>query len=815
MAHHDQFIDSALNCGNYTLALKLLSKKIKQYPNSSYFYALKAQALALQGQNDQALQEAQDLLNKCPSDPETLTTLAYVFDLLDYEPSHGVFEVASKKYPTSQLVYEWFSHSVRSADILQLQKSTMLLTKAVHGSVSQQIVSSRATKLYAASSFLLACKCCSSQLGPANLRLFPMLGLKMAQQAVPETAQEFCIYCQLLELVGKKQDCLKVLEDFLAKENDLELKLIYLRLLKEEELYEKLFVVTQKYLVNLGEDDWDTWRLFVESGALIGKIDQCIKVIDSYSDGRNKSLAYLEVAKYSNDVSKEVYLREYIEKYGTKKCCFLDLKGFVDESAQIDPILDDIYDSRINPVLEGSSKLTDSVLVLIVNYLKLRLLSHPDLLHSPDFIAQCCKLYTATEPLLMHLQEFDFSAGFELVIMACQALVLQSETVGRDLFIRIVVILEAAVERNPYEFHLKLWLITLYMKLNLVTKAQTLLESMKVKFVQIDTLSPLLFTRYSSLTDKDEYLSDVSSFYTKNVKAEVPHMIFNCFQNLSLSKLQGFFEFSIRLQSSFSRFLNCLERIRRCRVSNDTRIIENELKDDLRQFYKIYRKDGKDIDQRINDNRDLTTLWDCGIHERLSEVEKRLDLVNPTVNLDYLAIETLKNLLIYDSRSSLYDEYISKFLELYKRVDELPCTPAEKWNQSIIAHILDPSVPMRDFPEKAESSLDFEFNHTVFVVTDAVHQLQYLAKNPNDKIKGGIRGVQNKVSEGLKGLKEDLTSYKRLSRKDVAKVEDETKKWFKSDEVGKLFNVNAREISTVFEEIRQAGQQTMGALGRI
>ncbi|QPG73996.1 hypothetical protein FOA43_001313 [Brettanomyces nanus] len=816
MAPRDPFIDTAMSAGNYSLAVQLIDKKIRKYPNSSYFYALRSEALALQDdKKDKALTEACNLLNKCPSDSDTLSTLIRVFELCDYEPEKDVFEAASKKYPSFDLVYEWFSHSVKNGDILQLQKSAMLLTKAVRPSTlqSQGAYSARKIQFWAASGFLLACKCCKNRLSTANARLYPMLGLKLCQQAVPQTAQQFYVFCELLILVGKHSECLQVLEEFLKKENDLELKLMYLNLLCKSEKYDKLLTTSRHYLVDLKEDDWDTWKWLLIAASHLNRLPECVKLIDDYPNGRNKYLAYLEAFKYDSSLSRETYLKQYITKYGSKKCCFLDLKQFITRKDEVlDKVLEDVYESTSGSVLGDSDLASDDDLLLVVNYMKLKLYSHPEIMHCKQFLEQCCQLYASSCHLLSNLQEFDFSASFELIIMASQAMLVQSTSSQQDVYMHIIVILESALATNPYEFHIKLWLIALYVKVNLVSRAESLFESLKVKFVQLDTLAHILVTRCSSLTLKDTLLNNVESFYSKNVAAEVPHLIFNCFQNLSLSKLEGFFQFEIRLESSFTKYLNTLERIRLCRLENDDRSIESKLKIEIRRFYKIYRKHGRDIDQKVNDNRDLTTFWDCGMHEKCDEAAAVLDRVNPVVDMDYLALQCVANLLVYDSKSALYEEYRAEFARLYKKAvsgSDSTFTEAEKWSLSVIAHVLDSEISIRNTPTLPESTLNFNFNHTLFVMVDTLKLVEHMAKTKRPGAASTKKTLVSLIP------REDPAAYKRMSRKDVSKAEEETRKWFKKDPIGKLFNADARVLVKTFEEVRQSAKKSMSALNKV
>lgn len=811
----DSIIDNAVSCGNYKLASQLVQQKIQQNPNSSYFYALKADILSRQGLKFRALalQLATKLIDSKPRDSESLALLAQVFDRCDSSLDKSPFEVSTAKYQTFSFAYEWYNYSVRNCDLPQLQRATMLLAKCSDADQASHM-SPRTAELYAATGCLLACKCCQ-RIPAMKRRIFSMLGLKMVEKAVPANAEEVYLQCELLKLAGKDDQCIRILRPFLAKENNLQLKIIYLQALAKSEDYDTLFRIARHYLVDLKEDDWNTWKLLIKASE--DDHEKCMKVISAYADTRNKGLALILLSE-SDPAAKEKYVREYIDRFGTKKCCYLDLKPFLDPSfaSQTDKILEDVYTNRISTV----KAVTDSDLNLVVNYLAIKLHTHPELLGSASFIDQCIHFYYAASPLLDHLQEFDLSPSADLVIMASQAMLVQGGKVNRtSLLLRTVVILEDALAHNPYEFHLKMWLINLYIQLNLPGRALELFNDLKVKFVQLDTLSPMVTTRITTLGIGDEVdtlLSDVASFYTKNASQEVPYMTMNCFQSLTLSKIQGFFEFAIRIRSSFTGYLNTVEQIRSCRLYDDQRKIDLTLKDEVRRFYKTYVKRGSDVDEKISDNRDLTTFWDCGIHEKVDGVNSILHKGNPLVDLDYLALASLLNLLIYDYESVLFPEYAAEYMKLYSRIESIPCTDAEKWNFSVLAHLIDPKVDPLQMPELSNSTLDFNYSHARFVMADTVKQLSYIIAHSNSTISIHLKEakqLKKQISARLKNVRLELSDYKVLSKNQVADEKKKALEWFKDE--GARFQVSDQVIAKLFKSIELQGQKSMAQLGKI
>ncbi|GME85631.1 unnamed protein product [Ambrosiozyma monospora] len=347
-------------------------------------------------------------------------------------------------------------------------------------------------------------------------------------------------------------------------------------------------------------------------------------------------------------------------------------------SDDITKILEAEYETRDIPkLLSGARKPTEADVIFLVNYSKLKAYTDQSLFKSPEFITTCCTFYNATKPLLNKLVEFEYFPGFEFIILIIESMITQAPDLDELLLIKLIIILENTLEKNKFEFHLKLWLISLYSKLNLFSKSSALFDSLNIKSIQLDTISYPLTNRSSTVTSNASKLEEISKFFNYNVKNEVPQMIQNCLHRLALNKLQGFVEFQIRLETSFTRISNVLELCNAARLTNHKTAIDDRLKPTLRKYYKFWHSapDSRDdeVYGKINDNRDLTTFWDCGIHAKLDDVDAKLNSINPLYNLSYVKLMVLRELIIYDTNSSNYEEYKKEFLEFYSK--ERPKVP--------------------------------------------------------------------------------------------------------------------------------------------
>ncbi|KAG7896252.1 hypothetical protein KL905_001885 [Ogataea polymorpha] len=742
--YKDSAIENAVRAGNWRNALSLVSKKIKAYPNSSYFYALEAEILALSGKRQEAESKADHLLEKLPSDPDALKLLANVYDLCEVQ--QDVFDKVCKKYPSVDLVYEYFTFSVARGDILGMQKASMLLTRAV--ATAKQSVDTQLFKFWAATCLMLTCRCCT--LAASMQKLYPQLGVRLMEQVGLQTAQHVYVYVRLLQLAGRDDESVRFMENFLAKENDLELKIIYLETLDKMNEPEELFRACKNYLVHLNEDDWDTWKLLIKAAKATDKLDECRELITSYAS-RNTKLAAVEL-------HEPCAIEEYFHDYGAKLCCFTDLKPYVPKDIFKEPYLKNRYDAFV-----ALKKPTLDHVISAVNIMKFRALDSRD----KQFVADCCMLYNKTKYHLECLEEFDYFPGYEFLILAMEASIEHSDF-GLELIYSFIVILEEALVKNKYEFHLKLWLMRLYTIANLQPAADELYRSLKIKFVQHDTLSYIIGTRRSIGAGP---LVEVARFYTQNVQREIPHMIISGFQSTAMNKLQGFMELYNRLNTSFGKLSTSVELIRAYRLKDDQKSIEEQV-----SVLRSLR------DQEISDNRDFKTFWDCGVHERLAEVDSKLPQY---YNGAHLRLLVLRELLIYDPESRKTNERKKELLELYAKVQ---LSEIEKWSFSVLIQHFENTEPL-PLPPKPDTMLSSEFNYYHAVIFDTYKQVAFLRGNTKD-----LKSI-------LTTLRNENREYKSMARKQLEDVRKKVKVCLKNN--FKELDISENSISTAFAKMRQ------------
>lgn len=828
MSTGNRIIDSALGARNFNLAIKLSEKKIKETPNSSHALAVHCYVLANASlsasstiTSNDTLIACQDLAKKIPSDPKAISLLSLAFDLLDAKPAEDLYEAAIRKYQTPGLAYEWFKTTLETNDLIGMQKAAMSLSK----NFKNDTENGRMIKMWAAATMNIVLECCSKsgRLGGGKEKLLAMLGLKLVEgveQSVKNglNAQELYVKCQLLVKKGDEKVCLEELKNFIKKEKDLELLLMYFDLLKKNETWEVLYDACIEYLVDVGVDDWDTWKLAILSANKLGKRKEIEEIICNYSIGRNSQLAKIEFAKNGSLEDKMSAMENYMNRYMHKLCCYLDLKSFIEQNFLDKPTILELIESQyknnqLDEVLNGDKKATEKELIILVNYLKFKTKVSPELFTSLSFFSDCCKYYNVTQHLQNKLADFDYFAGFEFIILAIQSYLTIHEEVDTTTYLKLIIILENSLLKNKHEYHLQLWLAYFYMNTNMSAPLARIYKDLKIKNIQFDTLSPYFLNHFASRTRSHEPLQSAVSFYMQNVPNELPAMLSACFENSTFSKLKGFIEFKLRVDNSITQFQVVSEMIQNERLTSQSLGIDNIEFDYipiLKRAYKIMNQESEDVDMKLHDNIDRKIMWDCGIHE-LNDVVKRK--ISTPLNIIYdtnsVKIKLLRELIIYDQHGRVWDDYLKEFKTLLKSCDFSCFSEIEQWELKCLQHLLDDeSTSFASIPEHPADFSNASFNNYYLNLLDFDRILTTLKKQSSGKSFFGKKEIQQKLAILQKQVKkvckeidrDELIVGMRASLKEKKSVLQE---WFRNDEFGKQFKIPADFINRCFKNFEQ------------
>lgn len=822
-------IDSAVEASNFSLALKLIDKKLSQQPNSSYNHACRCFILANSALNpesktsvDDALKESLELSNKIPSDPNTLALLETTFELLNYKPKDDLYEAAIRKYQSHNLAYEWFRKTVDKNDIIGMQKATMALSKAFKPNTEN----GRMIKLWSAAVIVVLISCCKepTRLGTGKDKLLAMLGSKIVETVESESkkglnAQEMYVKCELLLKKGDTTKCLDELKKFLLKESDLELRLIYFEQLKKNEMWDELYNSCVEYLVTVGVDDWDTWKLAIQASKKLGNTDDITKIINSYEIGRNTQLAKIEVLDTPDIEGKKKALINYLDLYMNKLCCFLDLQNFLENKILSNQIILSILEKKyaefdIPSIIAGTKKANEKDLVILVNYIKIKTLLSPDLFKDPNFFGDCCKYFDVTKHLQNKLAEFDYYAGFEFLILAIESyLTINENKINTQIYFNIIIVLENSLIRNKYEFHLQLWLAHFYSNTNLSSPLNRIFETLKIKNLQIDTLSTHFTNHISTKTHNNDIISTAYKFYSHNVANELPPMIMSCFEQSTFSKLRGFIEFKIRVENSVAHYYTILQTIQNIRLSKDFNSIDDISRNyipKLRNAYNIMLHNGDDVDLKIHDNSDRKILWACGDHTLHKVPQKFVESkFSCLVDVKYIELLVLYQLIIYDQHSHAWNDYRNKFLSIIENIDDI--NALSNVEKSIILIFKNIIMDGTEFSEpivenEPTDPLSAEFNNYYLSLQDFEKVLTTILKQCSTSSFFGKKEKRSQITKIHNHFKNICKDFKRddiliRTKECLSKYKNNSQEWFANDEFGKQFKISSDIINACYKNI--------------
>lgn len=819
-----KFIDAAIDAGNFTLALNLVNKRIKEQPNSSHNLACKCFVLANASLSanskvttDEALIECLALAKKTPSEPKTISLLTSAFKLLDYKPNEDLFESAIRKYQTPTLAYEWFKQTVNDNDLVGMQKATMSLSKCFKVDAEN----GRTMKLWAAATMVLVITCCTDKerLPNGKDKLLAMLGLKIIEsvEAVgnkPLNAQEMYVKAHLLLRNGDFEKCLEELKSFLSKELDLELLMIYYQELEKHEMWEELYRMTTYYVCHIGTDDWDSWKLAIKSAKKLNKSSEIKEIIENYKPGRNSQLAKIYVVDDDDIEGKQRGFENYLSRFMNKLSLYLDLKKFLENGfIPKDKILDSLnteYNKRdLASVVKGERKSNADDLNCLVNYIKIKSLIDPQIFLEKSFFKECCQYYEVTKHLLNNLEEYDYFAGFEFLILSIRSYLRITKSSENQTFLNLIIVLENAICKNKFEFHLQLWLAKFYLNTNIYSPLNRIYDSLKIKNVQIDTLSPYFMNHRATRCRKDDRINKLLDFYHHNVAMELPPMVMNCFEMGTYSKLKGFIEFKLRAENSIVHYELVVEAIQHARLTGDNLALDSitgEYVPILKHSYKTMILEGSDIDLQLHDNIDRKIMWNCGDHKADEHTKSLIDApLSKLYDKKYVEIITLRELIIYDQHSRVWCDYKKRFLESLKNTETLSMfSEIEITCLNVLAWLLrgcEGSSPV--FGEAPSNPLDASFNHYYMSIQDFDCVLTTLVKLSRPVSFFGEKKMRNKVVDVQKVVKSlmrkiDRTEILTCTKLSIKEAKDASIEWFANDEYGQSFNLPSYMIDQCY-----------------
>lgn len=773
----DSEILDLIDDGAYTQAQALVTKKIKKFPNRSYYYALNNHILHKQGHTAKATTNNLALLNKYPNDPQTVGLLYDFFELVGCEKEAiSAYENVVKRYPTTSLalLLDWFQRSVGKFD------------SKLYSKIFSSIYKVDKLKLYTfwhSFAYLLQIK--KGKLSEKEATLFRSLGIKIIQELVPETPDELYVYVKFLELNGNYEQIVDAL--YTSPLLNLELQLILLHALVEAENWNTLYTFTQDLLFSKRFDDYDTWKLYIMAAK---KMDipypQVVEKVGQAPKSRNTCLTLIEAAIAYNEPAP---IKNYYDNYSHKLCCFPDLKYYLEHiGPEFIGHLKVQFDEIIN---SNPSSVND--LTRLVNIQKLQyVLGHRLYLESKDtldldlgakiklFIADNWKIYNIySTNTSIRGGEFDNNPLNQLTLISI-VLDLRIDHSTPNVIKNIVILLHL-LKADEYNQNLKLWLIKLVSNLNCTNLVSYYYKKLNIKMVQHETLGYLL----SPVSPSKDSLSDLVNIYRfyLTTDEELKSSIVKGFEKGVFSKMESAINFGSRLSNSKTRNFIILSIIKFSLILNDFGYITyfvNSLKANAQQLLDTVE---------FTDNSDYTSEW-----KAIAVFDDQNLLSEPTKKFSstHIKLSAIKYLVMFEDDAEKISSYMkhynkilanSKSSDIFYKLDQgLLKLLKQNLNQNEVQSNLNYIVKNLNFDKlKAQlgNVLSWETNQLFMSMVEFIKTTQFLLKRSTAKypqlnsacsqLASELKkfSVANKQINGLKEIKRTL----KLDHFDIEDVE--------------------------------------------
>ncbi|WEJ95647.1 mitochondrial distribution and morphology [Yamadazyma tenuis] len=762
----DHQIIDAIDSKQFLRASSLIKVKSAKFPNQSYYVALANYLLYRQGNVKQALDECAKLLTKTPNDPRTTDLLYIIFMESDkIKESNEVYENVIKKFPNNcqEHVTQWFQNSVKYGNIKALQKSCFHLSK-IHGEPKY--------KMWAAfSSYLLANELRNDE---KQYNLFCTLGFRIIEGITPSSTQELFVFVKVLD--NNKPKIIEYIESYPGV-LDLDVKIEYLSVLHSLKQNQKLFDFTARLLFDQEFNDFDTWKLYIESGFELGKpFEQLEDSIKAYKWSRNSQLALLELSKVYHNLEKfNHYNLAYYDKFNTKTCCFSDLASYnVNNESLVNGI------KEVNNNLEDQ-EITTSNLNLFVNNQKL--LHHFGMV-SESFYDFNWRIYKQFLPLLKEKLDTDFYLANELIVMN----VIHSLDTDQSFenVLKNVIVLNYLVSNDPLDYKVNLWLIKLFRLVGLIPEALRIYELLKVRMMQHDSLGHLILEDVSTLYPNKSMLNysvNIYRFYL-TCQEDLNENSLKAFDNGAYNKLENFLSFSKRFKFSFQYFECVLETFKMTKILGDKNY-ENHF------FNKFFEIEETIQTAELTDNRDNKIFWkSLGFK---SEFVDQFESKFTAVKQDKQALLKLKyfkeslilqpseirfkafNKLLPNVQLTKFDSWLMKvYLNLFKLNNTLNKSEFESTMNFLIKNLKITKIPI------TTEFLSRELNHQMSSLFQLV---RYTSNSKNKQVVNLGAALSRQIDTSYKQKQMDALSSWKIQLGDF---ELDITKEFVDDQVDKL-----------------------------
>ncbi|KAL1930984.1 hypothetical protein VTP01DRAFT_10121 [Rhizomucor pusillus] len=641
----------AIDDGQNKQALQHANKLLKKNADWPLVKALKAVVLVRTGKDAEAEELCQQVKKCVPTDDATLQAVTMAYRELGHH--HAVVELyenaANQQPKNEEFAKNWFMAMVRNGDYKGQQAAALKL----HRTFKQDKY-----LFWAIMSLAL-----QGQNSALSYTLAERMMAKAHEENRLEEVEHMRLYLLILLDQKKHKEALALLDGPLGQKSlrDPEVRQIRMELLLANEKWEQVLESAEQALRTENADDWISWQAYFDAVQALLPNDSSLadKAYTLVADlkkaaleasvlKRGPFLAELELdfrlGKAAQGSEQNTALEKivaYFQRFGSKSCCFEDIQNYIKFLRDDKTKAKDFVSALVKNVGEPKEKSEQIKAVYkTVNIKKIeRYLDFQtdlDLKTGLSLVNELWKLYQDALPLGANLEKTENQYGDEFILLASQILLdLYKQHQQPNLLIQAICMLENALLKSIYNFHIKLTLVRLYFIFGVHTRPMQILATMDIKQIQYDTMIHYFTDRYISLAGFDnleDTLAESLMIYKSN-ELETPEMLVKAYQYGTYSKIQEFIEFQARLENSLQQAITHVElaRLEAIRSSFQAKYAVQLLQEMDVSKMKI---DDESI-SKLSDNRDFKVFMNCNSEHR----PRAEELFKPTASSNVISFQ--------------------------------------------------------------------------------------------------------------------------------------------------------------------------------
>ncbi|TRM56244.1 N-acetyltransferase B complex non catalytic subunit-domain-containing protein [Schizophyllum amplum] len=581
-------IYDALDTGSNKSAIVTCNKLLKKQPKNMLVKALKSLALVRSQKVEESLALCDEVLASKPTEDATLTAMMHVLRGLGRNNDMVImFEDAFKKQPGNE----------------ELGCQTVFANiRALRWKTAQQL-SQKLFKTFQDERYLYWSVMCSVMQAhdpstPATMKpiLFKLAAKLLEQSPNPSfvSADRFHLHLAVLKETADWEAANKLLDTDLRRE-----------IIRAQGKLREEGIAAEARIGDKGDRNWLEFLSLVDGTFVEPEAEDAQeREKDAKTDLTVSAIGFTLYARTQakHPGSYVEQLKTYFEGFGTKACCYEDLKPYV---LALEPEETADWESFLQPITASFTNANE--LQRLINAHKLlRYTSTPTVESELAIVEVYAKQYREGLQYGDHLPTTELQPADDLAILAGQTFVsLWSMTGEQKHLFSAAAFLEYALTKSNQAFEMRLMLVRIYRLIAAPSLALDQYRAMGAKHIQQDTLSHFVLSRASlfslapigDVTMMTECMESMQIYLSNS--NETSEFITRAFNAEKYSQIPEFIAFEERLETSVQKDLVKLEHLR-MRLTHET------ISNDVTDMELIELKFGSE--KPPHDNRDYDIL---------------------------------------------------------------------------------------------------------------------------------------------------------------------------------------------------------------